>query len=55
MPPSINDFVPAGHIAHFVRYTVRETLDLSKIRGEYSEDRGFRRFLLGGFDNVRAD
>jgi hypothetical protein len=29
LPPSINDFVPAGHIAHFIRDTVRETLDLS--------------------------
>jgi transposase len=40
LPPSINDFVPAGHIAHFIRDTVRETLDLSKILSEYSEDRG---------------
>jgi transposase len=40
LPPSIHEFVPAGHLAHFVRDTVREGLDLSAISGAYEEDRG---------------
>jgi len=40
LPPSVHDFVPAGHLAHFVRDTVREGLDLSAILGSYEEDRG---------------
>lgn len=40
LPPSVHDFVPAGHLAHFVRDTVREALDLSGILGTYDEDRG---------------
>lgn len=40
LPPSVRDFVPAGHLAHFVRDTVREGLDLSAILGTYDEDRG---------------
>lgn len=40
LPPSVHDFVPAGHLAHFVRDTVREGLDLSAILGVYDEDRG---------------
>ncbi|MDW8398141.1 MAG: IS1182 family transposase [Acetobacteraceae bacterium] len=39
LPPSLQDFVPAGHLAHFVRDTVREGLDLSAILGRYTEDR----------------
>ena len=31
LPPSINDFMPADHVAHFVRETVREGLDLKLI------------------------
>jgi len=30
-PPSIKDFVPKGHLAHFVRDVVRDDLDLSAI------------------------
>ena len=41
LPPSVLDFVPAGHVAHFVRETVRESLDLSRILGEYTEERGY--------------
>lgn len=40
LPPSLHDFVPAGHVAHFVRDTVREALDLSAILGAYTEARG---------------
>ena len=41
LPPSIHDFVPAGHVAHFVRDTVR-ALDLSAIVAPYErEERGY--------------
>ena len=29
LPPSVQELVPAGHLAHFVRDTVRDSLDLS--------------------------
>ena len=38
LPPSVHEFVPPGHLAHFVRDTVRAALDLSAIL-----DEGFRR------------
>lgn len=41
LPPSVRDFVPPGHVAHFVRDTVREDLDLSAILSTYSEERGY--------------
>jgi transposase len=37
----VHEFVPANHLAHFVRDTVREALDLSTILDTYTEDRGF--------------
>lgn len=40
-PPSVRDFVPEGHIAHFIRDTVREDLDLSEILNCYAEERGY--------------
>src|SRR5580658_1809926 len=40
-PPSVQDFVPAKHVAHFVRETVRTQLDLGAIFASYSEERGF--------------
>jgi transposase len=40
LPPSVHDFVPAGHLAHFVRDTVREGLDLSALLATYDEERG---------------
>lgn len=40
LPPSVHEFVPAGHLAHFVRDTVREGLDLSAILDVYEVDRG---------------
>lgn len=42
LPPSVLDFVPADHVAHFVRETVREQLDLSAILAPYEqEERGY--------------
>lgn len=41
LPASVHEFVPEGHVAHFVRETVREHLDLSAIMGEYGEERGY--------------
>jgi transposase len=40
LPPSVHEFVPAGHLAHFVRDTVREGLDLSAILDSYDVERG---------------
>ena len=40
LPASLHDFVPAGHLAHFVRDTVREALDLSAITGVYKAEQG---------------
>lgn len=40
-PPSVEDFVPQGHLAHFVRNTVLEALDLSVILDYYGEERGY--------------
>lgn len=41
LPPWLHEFVPAGHIAHFVRDTVREALDRSAILETYTEERGY--------------
>ncbi len=40
-PPSPHEFAPPGHLAHFVRDTVREALDFSAIFDCYGEKRGF--------------
>lgn len=41
LPPSVHDFVPAGHPAHLVRELVRTELDLAAIFEPYErEDRG---------------
>lgn len=40
-PPSVQDFVPEGHLAHFVRDTTRESLDLTAILATYTEERGY--------------
>jgi transposase len=40
LPPSLHDFVPADHLAHFVRETVRNDLDLSGVMESYDEERG---------------
>jgi hypothetical protein len=31
LPPLVHELVPAGHVAHFVRDTLRDELDLSAI------------------------
>src|SRR5712672_1028175 len=41
LPPSIQDLVPSGHAAHFVRDTVRTGLDLTAIMDSYDEERGY--------------
>lgn len=40
-PPSVMELVPEGHLAHFIRDTVREHLDLEAILSTYEEERGF--------------
>jgi transposase len=41
LPPSVREFVPAGHPAHLVRDLVAEELDLSAILSDYTEVRGY--------------
>lgn len=40
-PSTVLDFVPPGHIAHFIRNLVLEQLNLSKIMSSYDEERGY--------------
>lgn len=40
-PATVLDFVPTGHVAHFIRNLVMESLDLSGILRVYSEERGY--------------
>ena len=40
LPPSLHGFMPPGHMAHFVRNTAREALDLSAVLDTYTEERG---------------
>lgn len=44
LPPSLHEFVPADHVAHFIRETVPADLDLSGILSTYDEERGFPPF-----------
>ena len=41
LPPSVHDFVPSDHSAHFIRDLVCEQLDLSAIVESYDEARGY--------------
>jgi len=41
LPPSVEELIPAGHLVHFIRDTVRESLDLSAILEAYTEERGY--------------
>ncbi len=40
LPPSVLEFVPEGHPAHFVRDTVQDSLDLSAVYRRYEGVRG---------------
>ena len=42
-PPAVSDFVPEGHLSHFVRDLVRDELDLSAFLSTYTEERGLGR------------
>jgi hypothetical protein len=41
LPPSVQDLVPARHVAHFVRDTVHGGLDLDRIVESYGDERGY--------------
>ena len=41
LPPSVQELVPAGHWAPFVRDLVRASLDLSAILDDYRGERGY--------------
>ena len=41
LPPSVQDLVPEGHPAHFIRDLVRHELDLSPVFASYTEVRGY--------------
>ena len=41
LPPSLDDWLPEGHLARFVAELVGEALDLSAVYDDYSEVRGF--------------
>jgi hypothetical protein len=41
MSPSVLDLVPPGDLAHFVRDTVAEVLDLAAIVDTYEEERDY--------------
>jgi transposase len=47
LPPSVHDFVPAGHPAHLIREIVREELELGTILATYEEPRGYPPFHPG--------
>lgn len=40
LPVSVHDFLPSDHVAHFIRGTVAEELDLSAAWQAYGGDRG---------------
>jgi transposase len=41
LPQSLHEFVPADHVAHFIRDLVRDELDLRSIMSDYDDERGF--------------
>ena len=40
LPPSVKQFVPDDHVAHFVRDLVRDELDLDAVYADYDDGRG---------------
>ena len=44
LPPSVEDFVPKSHMAHFVRNVVVDELDLRAIFSSYKGDKGYPPF-----------
>ena len=44
-PPCVEDFVPQEHLAHFVRNTVCEALDLSTILNVIAKSAATRRII----------
>src|ERR1035437_4112981 len=44
LPPEITEFIPEGHVSHFVRDLVVEQLDLAAVLATYEEERGFPPF-----------
>ena len=38
LPPSLHEFLQPEHMAHFVRDTVREALDLSALLDVYAQE-----------------
>jgi hypothetical protein len=45
LPPSVQELVPPGHVAHFVRELVREELDLRAIFAATTRNEGRRRSI----------
>jgi len=41
LPPTLDEWLPEGHLARFVSELVEEALDLSAIRASYTEERGY--------------
>ncbi|WP_449455869.1 IS1182 family transposase [Streptomyces dangxiongensis] len=41
LPPSLNDWLPEGHLARFVADLVDEVLDLSPVLADYTDKRGY--------------
>lgn len=41
LPPSLDDWLPEGHLARFVADLVDDVLDLSPVLADYTEKRGF--------------
>jgi hypothetical protein len=41
LPPSLNEWLPEGHLARFVSELVEDALDLTAIRAAYTEQRGY--------------
>lgn len=41
LPPSLDDWLPEDHLARFVADLVDEVLDLSPVRADYTEKRGY--------------